>query len=584
MNNSEVDDRIENESDRLIITQQKKRLAEKPTSVQVIEWSEPLKKNNVEIREDAELDFSNRLIGDRGAMELFKSLQSNIPEIVNLNLRGNSIGEDGTRALADVLRNSHFLQTLLLEWNEIGRSSFAMQDFANSLEKNTTLEVLDLRNNMIDSETGSILARALPANRGLKELNLSWNDVGVYGGSALARAMLDGSVLKTMMISGCNVAPSDAQTIQNCLIANQNSINPVVEIEENDETRERRGEEDENLYLKRVIELELEVSRLLDHCQKLEGALKEKQKLTLSIKDLKSALSDERKLRKKSEKEVEKISDEVQNLKDKFAACEEERACDLAELVAAKTRAEKLSDEVRDASSKVLRLEKARDEASRAHQRSKERNGELIAQIKASEAAHEIEKEAIGEKFRSDLEAAFEQVEDEKRRRMDEKEMLKRKLEELNLAQKQLVDSRSQLLKEAELKHQEQLCELMEGHDKELENIKARHSKELKHQQQMFELRLRSEVSQAVQVAVDEALASTVAEEIAKARCTFELEHQRSLEHKESELREKFHLSFSEDLEAERAKGHALAENLSRMHESRLAQIKDKVNKVFEEH
>ena len=96
-----------------------------------------------------------------------------------LNLAGNSLGDDGARALAAGLREgvgTTALESLCLGVNAI-RSS-GVVELIQILAENETLTELQLQDNSFGDETGRALARALDAscNATLKNLNVDGNE------------------------------------------------------------------------------------------------------------------------------------------------------------------------------------------------------------------------------------------------------------------------------------------------------------------------------------------------------------------------------------------------------------------------
>jgi len=114
------------------------------------------------------LNLKNNNIGDAGAI-----LLARITTLKALNLRANNIGADGAKALAD---NSS-LKWLNLRWNHIG------DEGAIALSASASLEWLNLRWNHIGDGGGIALA----ANSSLRWLNLCENYLGINSAHAFAR-------------------------------------------------------------------------------------------------------------------------------------------------------------------------------------------------------------------------------------------------------------------------------------------------------------------------------------------------------------------------------------------------------------
>ena len=139
-------------------------------------------------------DLEIRKISDVGARALAKALHIN-STLETLDLSNNIISDVGVVALAQALRNNSNLRELNISNSCV--SDAGAVAIAQMLTHNPTLEKLDLSNNDISSiGTGDVtLARALCRNVTLKELNLSKNCINDTGAVALAQALCHGQIL-----------------------------------------------------------------------------------------------------------------------------------------------------------------------------------------------------------------------------------------------------------------------------------------------------------------------------------------------------------------------------------------------------
>ena len=87
--------------------------------------------------------------------------------MTTLNLRGNSIGDEGAIAIAEALKVNAVLTNLDLSLNKIGDDAKA-------------------------------IAEALKVNAVLTTLNLGWNSIGVKGAKAIAKALKVTAELKNL--------------------------------------------------------------------------------------------------------------------------------------------------------------------------------------------------------------------------------------------------------------------------------------------------------------------------------------------------------------------------------------------------
>ncbi|XP_028912865.1 leucine-rich repeat-containing protein 45 isoform X2 [Ornithorhynchus anatinus] len=142
-----------------------------------------------------------------GAKLLLYGLCSNTT-VRSLDLKGNNLRAVGAEALGRLLRQNGSIQSLTLEWNNLGTWEEGFSALCAGLGVNPALRRLDLRNNQIDHRGAEELAAALRANSRLQELDLRWNNVGLLGGRALARCLPANRTLRRLELAGNNV-PGD---------------------------------------------------------------------------------------------------------------------------------------------------------------------------------------------------------------------------------------------------------------------------------------------------------------------------------------------------------------------------------------
>ena len=110
------------------------------------------------------------------------------------------VGDIGSAALAKALEINSSLQVLEIRDNEIGEiGAIAL---AKALETNSSLQALDMGDNAI-GDTGAIaLAKALEKNSSLRTLVMGDNDIGDAGAVALAKALEINHTLQSLEIIG----------------------------------------------------------------------------------------------------------------------------------------------------------------------------------------------------------------------------------------------------------------------------------------------------------------------------------------------------------------------------------------------
>jgi hypothetical protein len=171
-------------------------------------------------RGDAVLDFSNSYLGDDKFAEIIERARlASVP--TRLDLRGNCFEAGAARALAALLRSSHRVVAVCLEWNNVGLLDQGVEALAGALEVDKRLLTLDLRNNNIGPEGAKALAKALRVNRTLRQLDLRWNEIGNPGVLAFREALQSNHSLVTLELMGNNSSLKHADDIEALLARNR---------------------------------------------------------------------------------------------------------------------------------------------------------------------------------------------------------------------------------------------------------------------------------------------------------------------------------------------------------------------------
>ncbi|KAF9989650.1 hypothetical protein BGZ75_005491 [Mortierella antarctica] len=130
----------------------------------------------------------------------------------NLDLRGNSIGEDGAKALAEALKTNSTLATLDLRGNSMRLNSLLA--FLELLKTNITLTTLNLRSSSIRDTL------ALRVNLSLTVLNLKYSNIGAIGAKALAETLTTNSTLTILDLRNNSIRDDGAKAIAEALKTN----------------------------------------------------------------------------------------------------------------------------------------------------------------------------------------------------------------------------------------------------------------------------------------------------------------------------------------------------------------------------
>jgi Ran GTPase-activating protein (RanGAP) involved in mRNA processing and transport len=175
--------------------------------------AEALKVNAVLTSVDLQLNS----IGDDGAKAIAEDLKVNAV-VTTLGLMYNNIGPEGAIAIAEALKVNAVLTTLNLGYNSIGVEG-AMA-IAEALKVNAVLTMLWLGGNEIGDVGAKAIAEALKVNAVLTELSLWDNNIGVDGAIAIAEALKVNAVLTTLRLSGNNIGVEGAKAIAEALKVN----------------------------------------------------------------------------------------------------------------------------------------------------------------------------------------------------------------------------------------------------------------------------------------------------------------------------------------------------------------------------
>ena len=118
-----------------------------------------------------------------------------------LVLRGNCLSAEGAHIIAEYLKSEQSeLVELVLEWNQLGSAGCLV--IADALQYNTSLKLLDLRNNNIKNEGALALADALQSNMSLRSLDLRWNQIDDKGSAAFKPSLLQRKPPLKLQMSG----------------------------------------------------------------------------------------------------------------------------------------------------------------------------------------------------------------------------------------------------------------------------------------------------------------------------------------------------------------------------------------------
>ena len=164
-----------------------------------------------------ELNFYNGL--DVEAVRLISQALERNNTIQVLNLVSNHMGNVGAMALARLFEFNHTITELNINNNQI--SDEGAQVIAEILSRNNcAITKLSLAVNLIGDEGAIACASLLENNTSLTRLDLSSNRIGVLGAGPVARAFIKNNTLRTLIFTRNNAGPRTAEIFAEALVVN----------------------------------------------------------------------------------------------------------------------------------------------------------------------------------------------------------------------------------------------------------------------------------------------------------------------------------------------------------------------------
>ncbi|KAF9431949.1 hypothetical protein BGZ76_011486 [Entomortierella beljakovae] len=163
------------------------------------------------------LNLRTNSIGNEGTLALSEALKTNTA-LTTLDLQGNLIGNEGALALSGALKTNTTLTTLNLQGSMIRREGAIA--LSEALKTNTTLTALNLQGSLIDKEGVLALSDALKTNTTLTNLNLMKNSIEIDGAHALSEALKTNATLTTLDLQGNIIGKKGAHALSDALKTN----------------------------------------------------------------------------------------------------------------------------------------------------------------------------------------------------------------------------------------------------------------------------------------------------------------------------------------------------------------------------
>lgn len=153
----------------------------------------------------------DKFIGDEKCRQLCNRIldprATSYNQVKRIVLRGNCINVQGAQAIAGVLNAGVELNSVSIEWNQLGSPGAIF--IAEALAGNNFLAHLDLRNNGIGDDGACALASAVLDNSHLVVLDLRWNQINDRGALAFEAILKNADRKKiTVLLGGNLISPS----------------------------------------------------------------------------------------------------------------------------------------------------------------------------------------------------------------------------------------------------------------------------------------------------------------------------------------------------------------------------------------
>ncbi|KAL0240793.1 hypothetical protein GEMRC1_006029 [Eukaryota sp. GEM-RC1] len=180
------------------------------------------------------IQLRSNSIGNEGAIAIADALRVNT-SVLWMALKDNSIGSEGAIAIADALKVNSTVTDVHLEDNSIGNEGAIA--IADALKINSTVTELCLHNNSIGNAGVIAIADALKVNSSVSTLWLDKNSIGYEGVIAIAEALKVNSTVSRFHLDYNSIGNEGAIAIADALKFNST----VSEIDLNDNSIGDKG-------------------------------------------------------------------------------------------------------------------------------------------------------------------------------------------------------------------------------------------------------------------------------------------------------------------------------------------------------
>ena len=134
-------------------------------------------------------------------------------------LDGNSIGDEGAKALAAAVASSGSMATLSLGGNAIG--DVGAKALADAIRVSGSMATLGLSHNRIGDEGAKAIAEALVASGSMDMLGLTENQIGDVGAKAITEAVMSSGSIASLYLGRNRIGDAAKQSLRDAVQGRQ---------------------------------------------------------------------------------------------------------------------------------------------------------------------------------------------------------------------------------------------------------------------------------------------------------------------------------------------------------------------------
>ncbi|XP_005001523.2 leucine-rich repeat-containing protein 45 isoform X3 [Cavia porcellus] len=412
-----------------------------------------------------ELILSDCMLSEEGLTMVLQGLCANtVMRLVDL--KGNNLRAAGAEALGKLLRQNQSIQSLTLEWNNLGTWEDAFATFCRGLAANSALQQLDLRNNQISHK------------------DLRWNNIGLLGGRSLVNCLPSNRTLWRLDLAGNNVPGDIVRAVEQAMDHNQEQHTAFQESQVRTHILSREVQHLQKERSKQFVDLMETIDK------QREEMAKNSQAVAVRMGQLQEALNERHSI-------IKSLKAKLQ-MTEATLALSDQKAQDLGELLATAEQKHRLGQQdAAERESKLLRDLSAtneknlllRNQVDELERKVKSQQEQLfLTRQELTHTSAELKMRTVEAEERLDMEKrrARQSLEDSEKLHVKEVECITRQLEESQKAMQERVHR----LEALRLSLEEELSRvkaaaLSERGQAEEELVKARNQARLEEQQHL---------------------------------------------------------------------------------------------------